>query len=106
MIRSLRLLLAVVAALAAACAAPPPQRQIAPAAHRPRALPRTGLQIVVAPKDGEVEIDGVRHREAIVPLAPGVHRVSVRRPGYATWRAEVSVSSRIERLEITLVKAP
>jgi hypothetical protein len=116
MMRSLRLL--AVSIVAAACASSPPA---APAPHpsappaavgaAPAALPATGLALTVVPGDAEVEIEGVRRAPAsalaaesggIVPLAPGVYRVSVRHPRYSTWRAEVSVGSAVERIEVTL----
>jgi hypothetical protein len=115
MIRSLRLLAVSIAA--AACASSPPAVPPAPVsaapapASAPAALPATGLALTVFPRDAEVEIEGVRRAPAstlaadsggIVPLAPGVYRVSVRHPRYSTWRAEVSVGSAVERIEVTL----
>jgi hypothetical protein len=114
-VRTLALALAPV--LAAACASaprPPPPAPPAPAATPP-ARPATGLHLVVHPPDAEVEIEGVRRGRAatlaadtagVVPLAPGVYRVSVQRPGHEPWRAEVSVVDRVERIDVTLVERP
>jgi hypothetical protein len=116
MLRSLSL---VVALAAAGCASAPPAAPARPAAPPgpvaatavPAARPSTGLELVVAPGEAEVEIEGVRRAPAsalasatggVVALPPGVYRVSVRHPGYATWRAEVSVRSGVERIEVTL----
>jgi hypothetical protein len=115
MMRPLRLL--VVSIVLAACASPPPAAPPAPPSAPPppradpAAVPATGLLLTVVPSDAEVEIEGVRRapastlaaeRGGIVPLAPGVYRVSVRHPRYSTWRAEVSVGSTVERIEVTL----
>jgi hypothetical protein len=113
MIRSL-LLAVPIAAVACACSAPVPRtaRVFTPPAKAPTAAaPVAGLALTVFPSDAEVEIEGVRRARAsalsaesggIVPLAPGVYRVSVRHPEYPTWRAEVSVGSTVERIEVTL----
>lgn len=122
MIRSLRPLLAMLACAACASAPRPPPAPAPtpgptgapdPAMVLPEVAPpaRAGLQLMVAPPDAEVEIEGVLRAPAaglaakdggFVPLPPGVHRVSVRRAGYHTWRAEVSVGTAVERIEVTL----
>lgn len=119
MIRPLHLLVLLAAAgcasapsavpASSAPAAPAPQAPAPPAAAAAR--PSTGLELVIVPADADVEIEGVRRAPAsaiasgtggIVPLAPGVYRVSIRHPEYATWRAEVSVRTGVERIEVTL----
>lgn len=104
----------------AACAGGARPPALAPAraaagAPGPRApaVPRAGLRLVVAPADAEVEIDGVHRGLAsalaaktggVVALPAGVHRVSIRRDGYQTWRAEVAVGAAVERIEVRLVE--
>jgi hypothetical protein len=85
---------------------------VAPAAPAV-ARPASGLEFVVSPREAEIEIEGVRRAGAmalasesggVVALPPGVYRVSIRHPGYATWRGEVSVASAVERIEVTLAE--
>jgi hypothetical protein len=114
--RSLHLTRCALAALACACGAP----QVRPAAPgpvapapAPAARPAAGLELVVLPREAEIEIEGVRRAPAsalaresggVVPLPPGVYRVSIRHPGYETWRGEVAVASGVERIEVTLAE--
>lgn len=113
-----RSLLAAVCTACAACATapPPPPVAAAPAAavvKPPKPQAAAGLRLVVTPPDAEVNIDGVARGTAaalaartggLVALPAGVHRVSVRRDGYQTWRAEVAVGRAVERIEIRLVE--
>ncbi|MFB1481596.1 PEGA domain-containing protein [Corallococcus sp. RDP092CA] len=71
----------------------------------------TGLRLAVMPDRARVFVDGramglARQLGALVPLSPGVHQVSVRLEGHATWRAEVMVGDRPEPIQVTLAAAP
>ncbi len=113
---------AILAAAAMACAstprpaptptpAPPP-----PAAPAPRApsAPETGLLFEVEPAAAEIAVDGqlygtVRElaaRGGVLALAPGIYQVSLKAPGYATWRAEVAVRTGTEPIRVKLAKKP
>jgi len=112
-------LAAVSAALAlAACAAgkaappagSPPAAAPATLAPAAASLPATGLELLVEPAGAEVLVDG-ESRGAVSALAsgvlglpPGIYQVSLKAPGYATWRAEVAVRSGRERIEVRLAK--
>ena len=72
----------------------------------------TGLRFEVQPADAEVSIGGGAYESAVdsnggartVALPPGLYQVSIRRLGYATWRAEVSVEDGIEVIRVSLVQ--
>ncbi|RKH06029.1 PEGA domain-containing protein [Corallococcus sp. CA047B] len=71
----------------------------------------TGLRFDVMPEGARVFVDGravgfARQLESLVTLAPGVHQVSVRAAGHATWRAEVMVGDRPEPIQVTLTASP
>ncbi|MBN8232754.1 PEGA domain-containing protein [Corallococcus macrosporus] len=71
----------------------------------------TGLRLDVMPEQARVFVDGramglARHLGTLLPLAPGVHQVSVRLEGHATWRAEVVVGDRPEPIQVTLTASP
>ncbi|GMU10293.1 PEGA domain-containing protein [Corallococcus caeni] len=71
----------------------------------------TGLRLDVMPEGARVFVDGramglARQLGALLPLAPGVHQVSVRLEGHATWRAEVMVGDRPEPIQVTLTASP
>jgi hypothetical protein len=38
----------------------------------------------------------------VLGLAPGIYQVSLRAPGYVTWRAEVAVRAGREKIEVRL----
>jgi hypothetical protein len=111
----------LVAAAAVACAsAPGPRPAPAAASAGPRAAvvgeasiagPRAdpvGLSFSVDPPDAEVLVDGRSCGKAGelarsgLPLPPGLYQVSLRRAGYATWRAEVAVRGGLEPIRVTL----
>jgi hypothetical protein len=71
----------------------------------------TGLSFAVEPADAEVLIDALSfgkvselRRGGAVPLQPGLYQVSLRRAGYATWRAEVAVRAGLEPIHVTLTR--
>ena len=37
-------------------------------------------------------------------LAPGIYQVSLKAPGYVTWRAEVAVRAAREKIEVRLAR--
>ncbi len=113
-------LAAVSAALAlAACAggkAAPPPAAASPAAPAPvaapaaRPLPVTGLELAVEPASAEILVDG-ESRGAVSALAsgvlglpPGIYQVSLKAPGYVTWRAEVAIRGGREKIEVRLAR--
>jgi hypothetical protein len=121
--------LAVLAAGALACAtgpkptgAPPASATPAPSAGAPAAVeaprapnaPSTGLVFAVEPADAQIAIDGAPHgtvadlaaQGGLLPLAPGIYQVSLKAPGYATWRAEVALGASNETIRVNLVKRP
>jgi hypothetical protein len=111
---------AVLAAAAALACASAPGPRPAPAAAGPRAAvageasvagPRAdpvGLSFSVDPADAEVLVDGRSCGKAGelarsgLPLPPGLYQVSLKRAGYATWRAEVAVRGGLEPIRVTL----
>ncbi|MBN8467307.1 PEGA domain-containing protein [Corallococcus exiguus] len=83
----------------------------APRAMRVERPVTTGLRLDVMPDGARVFVDGramglARHLGTLLPLSPGVHQVSVRLEGHATWRAEVMVGDRPEPIQVTLTAAP
>lgn len=91
----------------------PPAANPAPSrpAPEPAAAPAAesgGLAFDVTPSDAEVIVDGrpqgkiAALRGGFLPLAPGLYQVTIARPGFATWRAEVSVRSTVEPLRVAL----
>jgi glucose/arabinose dehydrogenase len=120
-------LAAVAAALAlAACAggkaAPPPAAAAAraepapapepavPAAPAAAPLPATGLELAVEPAGAEIFVDGDSRgvvsdlSAGVLGLAPGIYQVSLKAPGYVTWRAEVAVRTGREKIDVRLAK--
>ncbi len=68
----------------------------------------TGLVFDVEPADAEVEIDGSMHGPAgqlpsTVELPPGAHQIIIRKEGFQTWRGEVEITARTERIQVRLV---
>jgi hypothetical protein len=106
------------AACAGGTAAPPPAAKpppVAPAeaaAPSPRAsaLPATGLELAVEPASAEVLVDGETRgvvsdlASGVLGLAPGIYQVSLRAPGYVTWRAEVAVRAGREKIDVRLAR--
>lgn len=72
-----------------------------------------GLSFAVEPADALILIDGAVRgtvselpEGSFVPLQPGLYQVVLKRAGYATWRAEVSVRRGTELIRVSLGKAP
>jgi hypothetical protein len=98
------------ASSALAPAAPEPE----PVAARPPAPAPApaiaGLRFSVEPEDAQVIVDEqVRGTVAelsasggVLPLPPGLYRVSLKRGGYQTWRGEVAVGTNTEVLDVKL----
>jgi hypothetical protein len=123
---SRRSILIFVAAASLACAsaprpapAPAPAPAVAPApvatpAPRAPAAAVTGLVFAVEPREAQISVDGQPYgtvgdlaaRDGVLPLAPGIYQVSLKAPGYATWRAEVAIRSGMEPIRVTLVRKP
>ncbi len=85
-------------------AAPAPMPDAAPAPSGP------GVELHIDHPDAEVLVDGERVGAAadleaggwFIGLEAGIHQIAVRKPGYKTWRAEVSVRDKTETIEVTL----
>lgn len=85
-------------------AAPAPAPDAAPAPRGP------GVELRIDHPDAEVLVDGesvgvASDLEAggwFIPLEAGIHQIAVRKTGYQTWRAEVSVRDATETIEVTL----
>jgi hypothetical protein len=99
---------APVTAPASAPAAPP-----GPAPRAPDAAV-TGLLFAVDPPAAEISIDGaprgavadLADRNGLLPLAPGIYQVSLKAPGFVTWRAEVALGTKVESIKVNLVRKP
>jgi hypothetical protein len=71
-----------------------------------------GLKIDVKPGDAELTISGQRYGRVadlrvpngVLSLKPGIYQVSLKREGYQTWRAEVTVGEKSELLKVEMVK--
>lgn len=118
-VRPLRGLACALGAVVLSCApvkeaARPPA---AAAASAPRPVPGAppavpaGLVFTVEPADAEVFIDGRPLGRAsdlpgggLVALPSGLYQVSLKRAGYATWRAEVAVRAAPEPIRVTLLR--
>ncbi len=109
----------VLAACAGGKAAAPPAsagaqvEAAAPAAPAPAAtspLPATGLELSVEPASAEIFVDGDSRgvvsdlSTGVLALAPGIYQVSLKAPGYVTWRAEVAVRGGREKIDVRLAK--
>lgn len=99
-----------------ATTAPPPSVQ---KADNPGGTPEQvmvadepGLKIDVKPADAELTISGqsygrvadLRVPNGVLLLKPGIYQVSLKREGYQTWRAEVTVGEKSELLKVEMVK--
>ena len=71
-----------------------------------------GLIVHVEPDDAELIIDGaslgiaskLELQNGLLPLRPGIYQVNLKRAGYISWRAEVTVNDRPETIHVTLKK--
>ncbi len=126
-----RSVLALLAAAAIGCAGAPKApvaklgETVAPASPAPVTAPDpepsrapdtllSGLRFDVAPAEAEISIDGsprgavadLAARGGLLPLAPGIYQVSLKAPGYVTWRAEVALRSGTESIRVNLTPRP
>jgi hypothetical protein len=97
---------------------PPPLPVAAPeppAEVKPAAVPLVpGLVVHVEPDDAELIIDGTNYgvasklelQQGVLPLHTGIYQVALKRLGYVSWRAEVTVNDKPETLQVTLIKQP
>lgn len=73
--------------------------------------PGGGLRFEVEPRFAVLEVNGTPHGtvsalnegSGVLKLKPGLYQVSLKAPGYLTWRAEVSVDQAEQPLQVTLV---
>lgn len=99
--------------------APAPQTSVAPAVAQPAtpsapASHGSGLLFAVTPTDAEVLVDGklvgrVRDFDArggLLAIKPGIYQVALKRRGFLTWRAEVTVGEGAEAIQVTMVESP
>jgi hypothetical protein len=97
----------------------PPSVALAPAASSsavapaPSAPSGPALVFYVQPAEAQISIDGVAYGRVdqlatggVLPLKPGIYRVTVGCPGYTSWRAEVAVKDGPEAIQVTLNKSP
>lgn len=82
-----------------------------PRVQRPRFA--SGLRFNIEPPDAVLLIDGEARGRADqvgatggLKLRPGVHRITLQRSGYLTWRGEVTVDRKVDVLEVRLEKRP
>lgn len=69
-----------------------------------------GLCFQVAPADAELEVDGevlgpiqdLGRGLVFVEIEPGIHMITLKRDGFVTWRAEVSVAETAETINVTM----
>ncbi len=91
--------------------APPPAEE---AKAAPAAEEGSGIRFSVTPEDSQITLNGKSMGKVsdlsitggFVPLGPGIYQVSLKREGFLTWRAEVTVSQHTEPLHVELVKKP
>jgi hypothetical protein len=106
----------VCACLGVACgprpapAPPGPSGPAAPATDAASPAPqKPGVRLKIDPPDALVFVDGKAHDlaggDGFVELEPGLHQVMIRREGYQTWRAEVTVKDGVELLDLKLEKS-
>jgi len=87
--------------------APKPDETVLPVA----APSGPGLVVTVEPADAELIIDGESYgavssleaERGFLPLKPGIYQVALKKPGYTSWRAEVTVNENPEHLTVSLV---
>lgn len=74
----------------------------------------SALRFEVVPAEAEIAIDGntagrvadLAAQGGLLSLAPGIYQVSLKAPGYVTWRAEVALRAGTETIRVTLAKKP
>lgn len=104
----------------AAVAEPQPPASEETAATTPTPTPTspveaaTGLRFVVEATEAELFVDGqsrgsvaaLDENNGVLVLEPGVYAISFKRPGYSTWRAEISVEEGVQTIKVVMKKAP
>lgn len=114
--RAIQGLIAVATVGGLACAVAPTVQPGPPAPTPPSEGPapvssaaRGGLAFSVEPGDAEVIVDGrslgsaaALARGGALALEAGLYQVTLRRAGYATWRAEVAVGATVETIRVAL----
>ena len=66
--------------------------------------------MTVEPADAELIIDGESYgpvsqletENGLLSLKPGIYQVALKKPGYISWRAEVTVNEEPEKLQVSL----
>jgi len=78
------------------------------------ALVGSGLSFSVSPRDAEIFVDGkargrvsdLEGNGGLLEIKPGIYQVSLKRRGFVTWRAEVTVGNGAEAIQVTMVESP
>ena len=68
-----------------------------------------GAALDVTPRDATVTIDDIvmgraNELDPVVALAPGLHTLVIAQPGYKSYRAEFSVTDKVEKFVVKLEK--
>lgn len=80
----------------------------------PTCPPAPGLCLTIEPSDTILEVDGEvvgpitslgETPPHFVPRPPGIYQITLKRPGFVTWRGEVSVRDSPERIDVSLTAA-
>jgi hypothetical protein len=82
-----------------------------PEPAREKAKQGSGLLFSVTPSDAEISVDGtvtgkvadIEARGGLLEMKPGIYQVSLKRRGFVTWRAEVTVGDGPETIQVTMV---
>ena len=108
------------------CATAPPERGLAgperteasgptdpsPSPALDKARQGSGLLFSVTPSDAEIFVDGkvvgkvadIAASGGLLKMKPGIYQVSLKRRGFVTWRAEVTVGDGPETIQVTMVQ--
>jgi hypothetical protein len=73
----------------------------------------SGLSFSVSPRDAEILVDGkargkvsdLENSGGLLEIKPGIYQVSLKRRGFVTWRAEVTVGNGAEAIQVTMVES-
>jgi hypothetical protein len=79
----------------------------AAAADAAPALTGIGAALDVTPRDATVTIDDIvmgraNELDPVVALAPGLHTLVIAQPGFKSYRAEFSVTDKVEKFVVKL----
>jgi hypothetical protein len=88
--------------------APPPAANPSPVAAATPPAAQAFVSIDSTPPDADIEIDGafVGNTPSTVAVAPGSHRIAVKKTGFADWNKTLNVTGGTVRLNAELVPAP